>query len=230
MYTTKRGTSTQKRRFDTLYVVTALARCLGLGHRKSQFVVGVVRLRLGVHPSLFVGFLRRKVIVTFLRLLRRSSFLLVRCHVVLPLELNTAVLSFLLLENQNSFSTYLFSFLTRKTQYLDAKLWKRLHLPLPKTSLSTMSTSAKPFFKVTCLKRKVLKATCSSHLLQAIVRMQNLSIASEHRYKVPAPAVGHDTQPCQLLWSSKASKQSASKILCGATTIQTETRSWWAVT
>jgi len=80
MYTTKRGTSTQKRRFDNLYLVTALAGCLGLGHRSSQFLVGVVRLSLGVYPSLLVAFLRRKVIVVFLHLLRRSSFLLVRCY------------------------------------------------------------------------------------------------------------------------------------------------------
>jgi len=55
-------------------------------------------------------------------------------------------------------------------------------LPLPKTCLSTMSTSAKPSFKVTCSKRKVLNATCSFHLLQAMVSMQNMSIASENRY------------------------------------------------
>jgi len=60
MYTTKRGTSTQKSRFDNLYLVTALARCLGLGHKSSQFVVAVARLSLGVHPSLFVAFLGRK--------------------------------------------------------------------------------------------------------------------------------------------------------------------------
>jgi len=102
-------------------------------------------------------------------------------------------------------------------------------LSLPKTCLSTMSTSAKPSFKVTCSKRKALKATCSSHLPQAMVRMQNMSITSAHRYTVPAPAVGHGAKPCQLLWSGKASRQSASKNPCGTAMMQTE-RSWWAVT
>ena len=54
-------------------------------------------------------------------------------------------------------------------------------------------------FKITCSKRKVLKATSTSHLLQAMVRMQNMSIAFEHRYTVPAPAVGHGIKLCQLL-------------------------------
>jgi len=44
-----------------------------------------------------------------------------------------------------------------------------------------------------------------------------------------APAVGRGTKPCQLLWSGKASRQSASKNPCGATMMQTE-RSWWPVT
>jgi len=52
--------------------------------------------------------------------------------------------------------------------------------------------------KATCSKRKGLKATCSPHLLQVMVRMQNMSITSAHRYTVPAPAVGHGTKPCQL--------------------------------
>ena len=80
MCTTKRGTSTQKRRVDTLYLVTMLAECLGLGHRSSWFLLGVARLSLGVHPSLFVASYRRKVIVAFLRLLHRSLFRLIRCY------------------------------------------------------------------------------------------------------------------------------------------------------
>ena len=51
-----------------------------------------------------------------------------------------------------------------------------------------------------------------------------------HRYTVPAPAVRHGTKPCELLWSGKVSRKLASKNPCGAATIQTETRSWWAVT
>ena len=67
-------------------------------------------------------------------------------------------------------------------------------------------------------------------LFQAMVRMQNMSITFVHRHTVPAPAVRHCTKPCQLLWSGKASRQSASKNPCGAIKIQTDTRSWWAVT
>jgi len=52
-----------------------------------------------------------------------------------------------------------------------------LFLPLLRTCLLIMSTSAKHSFKVTCLKRKRLKVTSTSHLLQAMVRMQNVSIA-----------------------------------------------------
>ena len=51
-----------------------------------------------------------------------------------------------------------------------------LLLPLLKTCLSIMSTSAKPSFKATCSKSNVLKATSTSHLLQATVRIQNMSI------------------------------------------------------
>jgi len=47
-------------------------------------------------------------------------------------------------------------------------------------------------------KRKGLKATSTSHLLQAMVRMQNMSIAFAHLYTVPAPAVGHGIKLCQL--------------------------------
>ena len=71
-------------------------------------------------------------------------------------------------------------------------------LPLLKTCLSIMLTSTKPSFKMTCSKRKGLKVTSTSHLLQAMVRMQNMSIAFAHRYTVPAPTVRHGIELCQL--------------------------------
>ena len=95
-------------------------------------------------------------------------------------------------------------------------------LPLPRTCLLMMSTSIKHSFKLTCSKRKRLKVMSTSHLLQAMLRMKNVSIAFAHRYTVPAPAVRHGTKPCQLLWNSKASGQSASKNLRGANTMHTE--------
>jgi len=60
--------------------------------------------------------------------------------------------------------------------------------------------------------------------------------SAKYVYHLCAPLYGACTssrawhQTCQLLWNSKASRQLASKNLRGAVTMQTETRSWWAVT